>query len=609
MKYDRTKTVIENLLQLINASAKRTVLSSELTFGNPVAITPGAGNGNNNTQITATFVKGSGTTGAVNGSQSTIQYNRLTLANSYPTANRTIDITDADTLTTVKTKIAASQRLTEAEFSLSSSTLPTASTTSSMPVDPVSNSKLYAPGQLVLTLNNTSAITYTFTGQFLMSGGDKAEDSVDIRNLKTTTALTRVGDTKIKKSVKRYNTASIYLDGVGDRATLPISDVGNIQSGDFTIEAWVYPLALSGVRAFIAQCSQESGKVNNGWYLGQNGTNVTFFFGPNTIMGPTVIGGTLVANQWQHVAVSRQGSTFRLFLNGALVTSATSATTGSPTTVPLQIGNYYSGAGTFPADTVTDYQGYLDQVAVYVGSAKYTAAFTPARIYPIGQDNYTYNGQFLLRGDYLPDGSLDVRNLVTGNLLTRAGDARIRTNQFKYGTGSVYLDGTGDRITFPSTELATLLGGDFTIETWVNLAAIPQYSTILAQWSQQAPATTYAGFIFYLNNGVPEFYHRAVSSTVAAMVGSAAIPINTWTHLAVTRQGSVFRMFVNGVQVATVTNATVLAGITVPYSIGNYHNTSGVLGAVTDFNGYLDDFGVLVGTAKYTADFTPAAIA
>jgi hypothetical protein len=73
--------------------------------------------------------------------------------------------------------------------------------------------------------------------------------------------------------------------------------------------------------------------------------------------------------------------------------------------------------------------------------------------------------------------------------------------------------------------------------------------------------------------------------------------------MAITRAEGVLRMFIDGVQL-TNNNASytpgpngqaLLIGASTP-NWGNFH-----------FNGYIDEFRLVVGTAVYTADFTPPA--
>jgi hypothetical protein len=82
------------------------------------------------------------------------------------------------------------------------------------------------------------------------------------------------------------------------------------------------------------------------------------------------------------------------------------------------------------------------------------------------------------------------------------------------------------------------------------------------------------------------------------------ISLNTWYHVALTRDGSgVWRLFKNGAQVATNTAADDL-GSSKPLLIGQNINASGGSNAA-HLNGYVTDVRIIKGTAQYTSTFTP----
>jgi hypothetical protein len=78
----------------------------------------------------------------------------------------------------------------------------------------------------------------------------------------------------------------------------------------------------------------------------------------------------------------------------------------------------------------------------------------------------------------------------------------------------------------------------------------------------------------------------------------------TWYHLAITRSSGVCRCFINGVkQGSDITNTNDLGG-TVATQIGNWYTSP-----TYPFNGYIDDFRITKGYARYTANFTPPSSA
>jgi YD repeat-containing protein len=74
----------------------------------------------------------------------------------------------------------------------------------------------------------------------------------------------------------------------------------------------------------------------------------------------------LQLNTWYHYALTKQGTTFRLFINGQLETTATSAQVTDPMNVSLNIGGGFGGE---------NFRGYIDEVRITKGVARYAASF------------------------------------------------------------------------------------------------------------------------------------------------------------------------------------------------------------------------------------------
>lgn len=78
---------------------------------------------------------------------------------------------------------------------------------------------------------------------------------------------------------------------------------------------------------------------------------------------------------------------------------------------------------------------------------------------------------------------------------------------------------------------------------------------------------------------------------------------NTWYHVAVSRQGTSLRAFIDGTQLGTTqTNSVNYVRVNSdPLYIGQYFAGS----ANRYLNGYIDDLRITKGLARYTANFTP----
>ncbi len=193
----------------------------------------------------------------------------------------------------------------------------------------------------------------------------------------------------------------------------------------------------------------------------------------------------------------------------------------------------------------------------------------------------------------------------SNHTVTFGGDAEISTAQSKFGGSSLSLDGNGDYVELPQStnQLASL---DFTVECWFRFNSGAGSNT-MGIWGSYY--TTPTGKGLWMTHHPPQgdqlyFQVHYGSSSWAYLNWNqgtrTALSNNTWYHAAVTRQGSTWRMFLNGSLEDSMTlnsnvtdsGSTTRLG-TVGPSNANY------------LNGYIDDFRITKGLARYTSNFTP----
>ena len=181
--------------------------------------------------------------------------------------------------------------------------------------------------------------------------------------------LETVGNAQISTSVVKYGTGSLAFDGTGDYLTGKTVPIG---SGDFTFECWVY-LNVTGVDQHFVQIDIAS---NTNAFLSLDGAPNKFRFVIRNDAGTSNsdIGSSISpsANTWYHIAGVVSGGSSYLFVNGSTTLGATGALSGtrSGTGTDVYIGHNGSG-GLRPLN------GYLDDVRITKGYARYTANFTP----------------------------------------------------------------------------------------------------------------------------------------------------------------------------------------------------------------------------------------
>jgi len=146
-----------------------------------------------------------------------------------------------------------------------------------------------------------------------------------------------------------------------------------------------------------------------------------------------------------------------------------------------------------------------------------------------------------------------------GNVGTLAG--AIWTPNGKFGP-ALSFDGTSAWVTIADANSLDLTNG-MTMEAWVN-------PTVGTGWRAVAIKESSGGLAYALysaNNGSrPDGYVHTTNDV--GVTGTAAVPLNTWTHLAITYDGASLRMYVNGILVKTTPASGAAAVSASPLRIG-----------------------------------------
>ena len=161
--------------------------------------------------------------------------------------------------------------------------------------------------------------------------------------------------------------------------------------------------------------------------------------------------------------------------------------------------------------------------------------------------------------------------------------------------GSLSFNGTSQYITAPNSTALEFGTGDFTVEYWVYFTSTPSAAS-------QFPVSKWAantGWELYYTGSTNKFAFYALAGT-PFLVGTTTPIANSWYHLAVSRAGGTIRLFVNGVQEASVTGDTSNFNDTNTLYIGKENNTTNIY-----FNGYISNLRIVKGTAVYASTFAP----
>jgi hypothetical protein len=178
--------------------------------------------------------------------------------------------------------------------------------------------------------------------------------------------LETVGNAQANTTQSKWGGSSIYFDGTGDYL-VPNADssLNAFGSGNFTIEFWVY---LNATQTSIFYDGRAVGTIGAAPSIYVS-NNALFYFTNNA---NRITGATLSNTTWTHIAVSRSGTSTRMFINGTQ--------TGSTYTDTVVYINYTSrptiGGDGHNLSSALFLNGYMEDLRVTKGIARYTANFT-----------------------------------------------------------------------------------------------------------------------------------------------------------------------------------------------------------------------------------------
>lgn len=371
-------------------------------------------------------------------------------------------------------------------------------------------------------------------------------------------------------------TGALYFNGTSDFLEINHNAFSTLDA-DFTIEFWVMYNAI-GSAVLIQGTWTNANQINivSSHPTSPNKISVWSYAGYSASAPFLVSTTSITTHTWYHVAVTRTGNTFRLFLNGNL-----EATYGSAITInqPLR----WIGKNSDGTTSSAYFNGWMSNLHVVKGTSLYTAAFpmSSVSIPAKGIDDTV----FLLT---------DPRSPIEGwSKFSKPGPNLFEGSPLSANNTSLFFNGTTDYLNFGNVSNLSLTG-DFTAEFWVKYSALPgagSFYTILDTWVNSASAVGNSQILIN-SSGYPVVYYNGSS----VLTTGSALGVNTWHHVAVVRRSGTIRVWCNGNQdpAAVVYNGPVFrsdANLTLGRMASNntlYHS------------GYLSNVRIIKDRAVYT---------
>lgn len=381
---------------------------------------------------------------------------------------------------------------------------------------------------------------------------------------------------------------SVYFDGTLDYLTIPASSSLDVSLSGTTIEGWFYTTSTS-----VKQCLWEFYSDDNNYarlfFEGGNGNvlRLTLYSSGTERLNATGT-TTLSINTWYHIKVTRTHSSgaWAIYINGSVNSDASGTESASVSTAtwPLDIGRDQVGLDRY-------WNGYISDFRIVSGTPSGSSTVPISPLSSTGAELH-------IKGT-----DASIIDKAQGSNLKLVGNTTGSTTQVKFaGSKSMYFDGTGDYIT--SSVVSS--GNSFTAEAWiyqpVTAGSGVSSDDVFSVWNN---SNGQKAFIFRID-GTSLFLfvsYDGTTNNISALSGGT-INTNTWHHIALTWDGSNYRLFVDGTVVQTQASSTAPYSSTEQLQIGS--SKSGASAAQEAFyQGYIQDARFTSDLARYTANFTP----
>jgi hypothetical protein len=413
---------------------------------------------------------------------------------------------------------------------------------------------------------------------------------------------------------------SATFDGTSDYISIPDNDALSPVSSSFVVECDVRFNGdpTTSQQTFVSKWNNGFGAGSQKeWWVGYRNNSLNAFLSNNGSSGIFMadVAWDPAGDTWYHVAFvfdrSLPTHETRVYVDGTQV--------GASDTSLNTYASFFNSAsqvwiGGYDDDANDWFNGWIDNVRITKGVARYTEAFTPPQaphpnykkrgpatsIAPTVSDPYFSSVVLLLPFDGTDADTTTTDYSPSAHSITFFNNAQIDDGKSKFGPTSYIGDGNGDYVTAPDSADWDFGTDDFTIEMWVNFASTTG-TEIFCFMSTYLNSTTGLSFQWRNDSFVGSVWTLVTGWGDTLTNSYASDPtVDQWYHIAWAREGTTSRLFLDGALVDSDTDSTNITGGTTMH-IGQLRAASPTF----SFWGNIDDVRITKGVARYTGAFTP----
>jgi hypothetical protein len=403
---------------------------------------------------------------------------------------------------------------------------------------------------------------------------------------------------KLSTTQKKFGNTSLYMDGDGDFVASSSTNSAEYDFGnqDFTIDWWEYRLSNVDARSSFSNNGTGNGMILNYNVNGTSGTASYFYCTDGTTVSNQVATNP-VLNAWTHYAYVRYGSTITLYVNGQVLTTLNIGTKSIKPFTAFRIGRNYNNTNSAAM------YGYMDEIRVSKGIARWTNTFTP-HTEPYIKDSYDIvllhcegdNNSTIIKNE-----CYDYRPVVNNGVINS-------TSQYKYGTGSLYFNNNGCYIENLQKYIAYAINQElfyyYTISFWWRPGNVTDKQVLFSHRSSGSTNNTMV--LNYENNSGTKLLRLQVYNTTGNSVFSnftasaSAINADTWYFITIEKNDHYHSIWINNTRTYNSGGG----------NFNHYHSTEpfrigydiGDLASYPLLNSYIDNFRIQVGIRKLPTD-------
>ena len=325
--------------------------------------------------------------------------------------------------------------------------------------------------QIAVPVGTTTGEVYYPQTSLLMHFNGTNGSTTMTDNSKNVLTVTATNGAAISTAQSKFGGASLSLDGTNDYLTATYNtSLLDWWTANYTLEMWVYAISFPAATGSGGSLGNLIGNMSfnsdtNYWSFGTNSSGNVKFYYYNGSPQSFTSNLTLSLNVWTHLAMVKSSAGVDIYVNGvkSSTTHTISGTPQSSTGTSFTIGAYTNGF----------YNGYIDELRITNGIARYTSNFTPSTT------------QFLdSTGD--ANSSVVVNSTATGFAIGTGG-----INGAQLAKAWVNFDGIGTvsiRDSYSVSSITDLETGNYRVNFSSTFSTIP---TVVASTSNEATNTNY----------------------------------------------------------------------------------------------------------------------